>query len=170
MHNDLKTIIVEAEVALLEQRELKHGGPHFKILHRFRACGTHCRAGEEIAAVYVASRTGEVAVPLSLALRLVFDYLAASRRIPQSATQIAAGIHASEFYKKHALNAGQSLRRKVSRSAVKEYIKRIRKALDAALAKAGLAIDSRSVLVSENTCGNEVLYRLRASVEWVHLD
>jgi hypothetical protein len=54
-------------------------------------------------------------------------------------------------------------------SSVKEYIKRIRKALDMALSEAGLNLDASKVLVSEQTVGNEVVYRLKATFEWLHV-
>ena len=48
--------------------------------------------------------------------------------------------------------------------------KRIRAALQLAFREAGLELDPQRVLVSERTVGNEVGYRLRATVEWVHND
>ena len=108
-------------------------------------------------------------MPLSLALRQVVNYLAETRRIPQSATQIAAGMRRSAFYVKHGMNSGIPSRRKISRSAVKEYVKRIRKAFGLSFRKIGLDLDPKRVLVSKTTMGNEVHYQLRARIEWVHL-
>jgi hypothetical protein len=168
--NNIANVIAQAEVALLELRELCNNGPQLRIVHRYRRTGTACQPGEEVAAVLLVHRNQEIPVPLSLSLRIVLNFLAEWRRIPQSATQIAVGIHASAFYRKHGLNAGAPLRRNITRSAVREYIQRIRKALGVAFASASLSIESKNVLVSEITMGNEILYRLRAAIEWIHLD
>jgi hypothetical protein len=142
----------------------------FRIVHRFRRAGTICLPGEEITAVYFVDRGREMVVPLPLALRVLFDYLAHHRHTPQSAVQIAAGIRASAFYRKHGMNAGIPSRRKVSRSGVKEYVKRIRHALELALSQKAPHLDVSRLIVSVKTVGNEVQYQLCASVEWVHTE
>ncbi len=169
-HSSFVNIIAQAELALFEVRELNQGGPRLRIVHRFHKTGVDCSPGEEVVAVFLLDGAHEILLPMSLSTRLLFNYLSEWRRIPQSATQIAMGIHASPFYARHGLNGGSLLRRRISRTGVKEYIKRIRKALALALASATLSIGSEQVLTSVNTTGNEVLYRLRATVEWVHLD
>lgn len=142
----------------------------FRILHRFRKAGSICLPGEEITAVYLLHREREVLLPLSLALRLLFDYLGHHRHLPQNAAQIAAGIKASAFYRNHGMNAGLPTRRKISRSAVKEYVKRIRKALNIALRRRTQPVDASRLLISAKTVGNEVQYRLCAPVEWKHVE
>jgi hypothetical protein len=67
------------------------------------------------------------------------------------------------------MNSGVASTRKISRSAIKEYVKRIRRALALAFSEAGLHLDSSRVLVSKTTMGNEVHYQLRARIEWAHL-
>lgn len=52
---------------------------------------------------------------------------------------------------------------------MKEYIKRLRRALKVAFDEAGMKLDPLAVLVSEPTEGKEVCYRLRAAVEWIHV-
>lgn len=47
-------------------------------------------------------------------------------------------------------------------------MKRIRKAFDFGFREIGLDLDSKRVLVSKSTMGNEIHYQLRAQVEWVH--
>jgi hypothetical protein len=168
---DTKHIEAETELALLQLHELLQVGPRFRIVHRFREPGTDCAPGEEVAAVYLVCRTGELHLRLSLAVRLLFDYLAQNRRLPQNASQIAAGIRASPFYRQHGRNAGLGAQqaRQISRSAIKEYVKRIRKALENTFANAALPMHASRVLVSKETVGNEVHYWLRAQVEWVHV-
>ena len=168
--NNALNLIAQAEIALLEAGELVNNGPKFRIIHRFHKQGTLCEPGEEVAAIFLLEKAREILVPFSLSLRLLFNYLAEGRRIPQSATQIAAGIHTSLFYTKHGFNAGPQLHRKITRSAIKEYIGRSRSALNIALVSAALPIDSSRVIMVQRTSGNEVLYRLRAKVEWIHLD
>jgi hypothetical protein len=170
MSIELRSIIEKAKLLLLELNHVTQKGPHFRIVHRFGRTGMGCYAGEEVVAVYLIDGSNEIMLPLSLALRLLLDYLAHHRHIPQSATQIAAGMRVDLFYRKHGLNSGNSLRRNISRTAVKEYIKRIRAALNIALRKTALAIDPHRVLASCETMSNEVHYHLRASVEWVHID
>jgi hypothetical protein len=170
MSIELRRVIEKAQFLLLELNHVAQKGPYFQIVHRFGRTGMGCYAGEEVVAVYLIDGSNEIMLPLSLALRLLFDYLGRQRHIPQSASQIAAGIRVDLFYCKHGLNSGRLLRRNISRTAVKEYIKRIRTALNIALRKTALAIDPDRVLASCETMSNEVHYHLRASVEWVHID
>ena len=57
----------------------------------------------------------------------------------------------------------------ISRSLLKVYVPRFCKALKIASREAGLALNPNFVLITEQTDGNEVLYRLRAKVEWRHI-
>jgi hypothetical protein len=129
-----------------------------------------CAPGEEIAIVYLVYRSKFYPLRLSLALRMLIDYLAKHSHFPQSASQIEAGMRADPFYVKHGTNAmlPTGLKRRISRSAVKEYVKRLRLALELAFRDVGLNLDPRQVIVSEPTVMNEVGYRLKASVEWFH--
>lgn len=79
------------------------------------------------------------------------------------------GPDRAAFYVKHGMNSGIPSRRKISRSAVKEYVKRIRKAFGLSFRDIGLDLDPKRVLVSKTTVGNEIHYQLRARIEWVHL-
>ena len=147
---------------------MRHSGPQFRIVHRFHQPQTNCLPGEEIALISLVHRGRECPLRLPLSLRILFDYLARQRRLPQSAGQIEAGIHSHTFYLKHGANAGKKQLRRIGRSTVKEYVKRIRYALMQAFEAACISVDPNRVLVSEKTTGNEVLYRLRANVNWEH--
>ncbi len=146
--------------------------PHFTIWHRFRAPGTECGAGEEVAAISLRGRENDVHLPLSLGLRLVFDLLARHRHVPLSAAQISVSFSSEPFYRKHGCNALKdgSLLRRVSRSSVRVYIERIRRALALSFQEAQMQIDPRAVLVSQETVTNEIGYRLHGSFTWVHTD
>jgi len=145
---------------------------HFRIWHRFRVPGTDCAAGEEVAACFLLLSALVFYLPLSLTLRLVFDFLARHRHVPLGASQIAASFQAEPFYREHGCNALKSgaLIRRVSKSSVRVYIERIRRALALSFREANLQIEPRDVLVSTETVTNEVGYRLRCPVEWVHSD
>jgi hypothetical protein len=170
MSIDLRPIIYKAEALLLERSLLASSGPRFRVVHRFRIVGTQCQAGEEVFAVLLVHRGQEIIVPLPLSLRLLFDYLGRHCHVGQSATQVTAGMRASSFYRNHAKNCGELSRRKISRSSVKEYVLRIRRALEVAFKQASISLDPSEILVSEQTEGNEVLYRLRATVQYRHCD
>jgi len=146
-------------------------GPHFKILHRFREPGARCLPGEEIGWVLLTWGPHEIVLHLPISLLLLFEYMAQNRRFPQSAAQIVAGLRTDPFFVRHGANVrtGARLTRKFSYSGVKEYIKRLRRALQVAFDEAGLRLDPFAVLVSEPTEGNEVRYRLKATVEWIHI-
>jgi hypothetical protein len=168
--SDFQPVANRAEVLFLELGDLTQTGPRFRIIHRFRKPGTDCAPGEEIAAVYFIHRRREILVPLSPALLLLFEYFARNRRIPQHATQIAAGVSVEPFFQDHGLNSGVISRRKISRSSVKGYVEQTRRALTRAFGKAPLSLDPKRVLVSKETVGKEVLYHLRATVEWQHIE
>ena len=170
--SELMTIIEEVDVLVAEIRESNSAGPHFRILHRFHAPGSDCAPGEEVAGIYLIHHGREYFVRLPLALRLLFDYLAHHSRLPQSAAQIEAGIRADRFYKQHTnavMGKGKFIR-SIPRSYVRVYIDRLRSALEITLRDAGLAIDVRRVLLSQETVMNEVGYQLKATFEWTHID
>jgi hypothetical protein len=146
----LTALAERVAVLLAEARDLQSAGFHFRIVHRFRmpAC-TGCIPGEEVFGVFLVCRGREYCLRLSLALRILFDYLARHSRFAQSARQIEFGIRADDFYKDHAKNAnGRSpLTRRITRSAIRVYIERLRKALRFAFQEAGVNIDPSRVLI-----------------------
>lgn len=169
MSGDLQPIVEHVELLLSELAESLQAGPRIRIVHRFQSAGTICKAGEEVWAILLGYRGREVLLALPLALRLLLNYLAETRHIPQSAAQIVAGLRRSAFYAKHGANSGAPSTRRFSRSGIKEYVKRIRGALQRAFRDVGLDLDPGDVLISKGTVGNEVQYQLRARVEWTHV-
>ena len=131
-----------------------------------------CAPGEEIVIAYLVHRGQLYPLRLSLALRMLVDYLAKHSHFPQSASQIEAGMRADLFYAKHGTNAmlHNGLKRRISRSAIREYVKQLRLALGIAFREADLNLDPRQVVASEKTVANEVRYRLRANAEWFHVN
>lgn len=171
MRHDRSLIIRASETLLFELRDVRQNGPLFRIVHRFCSAGTNCLPGEEVAAIYVVHRGCDFLIPLSLTLRLLVDYLAKYSRFPQNASQIEACFKADPFYTRHGMNVATTgtLRRRITRSAIKIYIQRIREALACAFLEAKLPLDPRDVLLSQKTVMNEVGYRLRAMYQWIHI-
>jgi hypothetical protein len=170
MNDRFAAVLEEIELILAEAAQLMESGPKFRVVHRFQQPGTDCRPGEEIASIWLIHRSREYPLRFPLALRLLFDYLARHRWLAQTASQIEAGIRRDAFSLRHGANVRTSREqtRRIHHSTVKEYVKRIRQGLQQAFAEAGLDFDPRSVLMSEKTMGNEVTYRLKASVTWLH--
>jgi hypothetical protein len=171
--NNMSSVLNKVDLLVAEIVHLRAAGPHFRIVHRFRMPGIKgCLAAEEIFAVFLIHRGREYQLRLSLAQRLLFDYLAKHSRLAQSARQIELGIRADDFYKFHAKNAnGRTvLTRRIPRSSIKEHIRRLHQALGMVFQEAGLGIDPWSVLIVQDTVGNEVGYKLKATCSWTHID
>jgi hypothetical protein len=159
------------ELLLFELRALRAGRCRFRITHRFQDPGSDCAPGEEVAIVHLMSRGKEFRVRLSGSLLLLFDYLARHSHLPQTASQIVAGMRADPFFQRHGVNAASSVpqKRKISLSSMKVYIERLRTALEQTFREAHIPLDPYAVLVSEETSSNQVGYRLRATSEWIHI-
>jgi hypothetical protein len=165
-------VLEKVDLLLAELADLKARGPHFRIHHRFRKPGMPCAPGEEILAVCLVHRGQEYCLPLSLALRILFDYLARHSRLPQSAAQIEAGIRADRFYSQHstAVMGKEKFTRGVPRSYIRVYIERLRSTLERVFLEADLLVDAHVVVIAEETVMNELGYRLKAVCEWLHVD
>lgn len=165
--------IRKVDLLVAEIRHLRSAGPHFYILCRFRMPGSIERLpGQEVYAVFLMYRGREYQLRLTLAQRIVFDFLANHRRLAQSARQIELGIRADPFYKFHGKNANGHtvLTRRIPRSSIKEHIRRLHQAIQVVFQEAGIGIDPRNVLLAQETVGNEVLYKLKATCSWAHID
>jgi hypothetical protein len=171
--NSLSPVLNMVELLIAEMNHLRSAGPPFRIVHRFRMPGSiGCQFGEEVFACFLVYRGREYQLQLTLAQRLIFEYLAKHSRIAQSARQIELGIRADEFFRDHAKNANgrTTLTRRIPRSSIKEHIRRLHYAIELAFQDAGLCVDPRKVLIVQNTVGNEVLYKLKATCTWTHVD
>jgi hypothetical protein len=170
MLSEFEPIIRGVKLVIAERARLAERGPHFIILHRFWKQETICTPGEAIAEVRFIHRRKEIAVPLSLRLMLLFDYLARHKRVGQNAGQIAAGMSTNPFIRQHGAYAmaQSSLSKRTSRTAVKQQILRVRTGLRLTFRELGLNLDPGRVLISEHTTTNEVRYRLKAAVQWEH--
>lgn len=164
-------LIRELEVVQLELAELRMAGPQFVIIHRFREPGVlECTPGEETADILFRRHHSLTSLRLPTIGRLLFEYLARNRYSPQSAEQIALGIEKDSFIQEQGLHAKASvdLKTTISRVAVRQHIMRMRKRLGQLFRRLGINLDPTRVLVSVETETNEVRYRLRAFVTWLH--
>jgi hypothetical protein len=164
-------LIRELEVVQLELAELRMAGPQFVIIHRFREPGVlGCTPGEETADILLHRGHRATSLRLPTIARLLFEYLARNRYSPQSAEQIALGMEKDSFIQEQGLHAksGAKLKTTISRAAVKQHIMRMRKRLGELFRRLGINLDPTRVLVSVETETNEVRYRLRAFVTWLH--
>lgn len=171
--NSLSPVLNIVDLLIAEMNHLRSAGPHFRILHRFHTPGSiGCLPGEEVFAVFLVYRGREYQLRLSLAQRLIFDFLARHSRLAQSACQIELGIRADEFYKYHAKHAAgrAAVTRRIPRSSIKVHVARLRHAIGVALHEAGMSIDPGTVLMAQDTAGNEVCFRLKATCSWSHID
>ena len=161
------------DLLIAEIRHLRAVGAHFRIVYRFRMPGSRGRlAGQEVYSIFLVYRGREYQLRLSLAQRLLFDYLANHRGLAQSARQIELGIRADDFYMLHATNASgrAALTRQIPRSSIREHVKRLHRALGLVFQEAGVAIDPRNVLMVMATAGNEVGYKLKATCTRTYID
>ena len=152
MRTEFEPILRIVDLMAAERAELSMSGPQFLIIHRFWQPETLCTPGEAITEIRLLHRTKEVSLPTSLRLMLLFDYLARHKHAPQCAAQIATGLTADPFTRQHGNYAGAStsLNKGVSRTAVKQQVMRLRAGLGWAFRKAGLSLNPRRVILSEN--------------------
>lgn len=169
MSNEFSRVVEEVVVVVAEIKELATVGPHFRILHVFNEHG-NCLPGELVALVCLVYRSREFPVRLSVALRILFDFLA-RHRLSQSAAEIAVRMASDPFCMHHGANSKTASKRtrKFSARGVKVYMMRLRCALQHTFREAGLKLDVSEVVVSEPTESNQVSYRIHGSFEWVDL-
>ena len=170
MRNDFGPVLRKIDLILAETAQLASAGPHLRIIHRFWRAGTCCMVGEEVADVCLIHRSKVFSLNLSPRLMVVLDYLSRNRTFAQSTAQIASGMSSDPFCQRHGANArgNRHNRGRVSRTAVKEQITRLRQSLSSVFHDAALELDPLRVLVSEATMTNQVRYRLKASISWQH--
>lgn len=163
--DSLALVLEKVDLLFAEMKHLRGVGPHFRIVHRFRMPGSLCCNGEEIAGAYLIRRGHEYQLPLPASQRILFDFMAKHTRLIQSARQIEMAVRADEFYMRHGENAtGRPIVRKMTRSAIKEYMTRLQQALASVFQEARLGIDPAQVLVVRDS--GLVLPRLRPGSSW----
>lgn len=119
------------------------------------------------------SRAKEFSLALPTRSALVCDYAARNLRLRgESASQMLAGVSADPFCQQHGHYADlhEHINKWLTRNAMKQHLVRIRAAIGYGFREARLNMDPARVLIAENIAGNEVRYRLQASVEWRHIE
>jgi hypothetical protein len=163
------SLLAEAiNLLFAEMNDLQRNGPCFQIVHSFSQGS--CAPGEAIFAALLVHHGRFLQLPLALAERLVFEFLAQHRRIAMDSSQIVSGLSGGWFYRDHAANSGHKQVKRIRRASVKVLVQRIREAMASTFAKAGLRFDPRDILCSCPAEGtNKVLYKLFADVRWHHV-
>ncbi len=149
-------IVEEVDLVIDQAKRLATIGPTFMIL-----LASDCLVGayrDRIVGVFLVYGGREFAIQLSPSHLRLFHVLVVSHPWAKTADQIAWQISQSRSYARN----GRPWR--LARTSVKTFMMRIRKALERAFAEAHLAIDPKSVLVSEPTSGNATAFRLRAHI------
>jgi len=160
-------MLLEAvELILAEVAQFENNRPRFQIVHRFSQGS--CAPGEEISAIQLEHGGSHVQLPLALAQRFVFNYLAEHRQIALDSSQIASGLK-GWFYREHAGNSGLRQVTRIRVATIKVLVQRIRRAMASAFAKVQVKRDPCDVLRSLPAEGSKrVLYKLLADVHWDH--
>jgi hypothetical protein len=166
--NGPEMLLEAIELLLTEMAHLEGKGPCFQIVHRFSQGS--CAPGEEITAIHLVHDGNVFQLPLALAQRFVFDFLAQHRRIALDSLQIVSGLSADWFYRDHAANSGHRQVKKVRWPTVKVLVQRIRDAMAATFTQAQVRFNPADVLRSRPAEGSKrVLYQFHADVHWRHV-
>lgn len=170
MRSEHDEIVRVIDLMLLERAERETLGLRLDITHRLWQPGTVCKGGEEVFEIVASYGSCEVSLPLSTKLRALVDYMA-RYKVAQTASQIAAGMNAHPFYKRHGSNAQGQVRFgcKVNRSSIKEQVSRVRIVIEDAFREFNIYINPFLFVQSVKT-EKEVRYRLRAVASWKHLE
>jgi hypothetical protein len=163
----------EVDYLAAERKLLAAAGPQMKIFHRIYEEHYEnyvCSPGEQVEMIVLSHRCKEFPLRLSLASSILLDFLARNKRTPMSAAQIEARMRSDLFCLEHGSNAKTTRRltRKFRYSTIKEYVKRLRQSIGDTFDEVGLKLSPRDTIRSLPTEGNQVLYQLRSSIEWIH--
>ena len=172
MNNKLQfaQLVKEVDFRLAHRRHLRRRGVHLIVTHGLHVPGTLCAPGEIIEDIALGGEPRPRSLGLSHLSLLLMDCFCRYRR-PLTALRIEQIMNTDPFYVRYAANwigIGQCIARPDRRS-VRTYIRKIWKQMEGPFQAAGLSIDPRQILLSEMTESNIVVYRLKATVEVVHI-
>jgi CheY-like chemotaxis protein len=153
------------QTMLVELEQLRGEGPVFKITHvNSPSPGQKCYPGEEVENISLLHRSNFFPVKLPEAPRHVFDYIARYISRPQTAEQVANGMtFGNAFY--HQLLAGKDM----SARNVITNVNRIRIEMGNTLAAAGISLDPKEVLTTDQNIDGDEIYKLKAQIRIEHL-
>lgn len=163
-------VIQEIDFLRAERRELSVTGPRFVVIHRGHQLEAFCLAGEVVEQVCLIHRWNQIPLRLSPIGLLIMDCFCRNRFKPLAALRIEQILKSDPFYTRQGANLqGGNIKVDLpKRSSIKVYVQRIREQMARIFNEVGLDLDSSRVLISETTDTNAVVYRLKASVEFVH--
>ena len=167
----LNHLVKEIEFVLAERRNLRARGLHLIVSHLDHAPGTICAPGEMIGDIYL----GGLPIPTSLRLSqmslLLMDCFC-RYHTPLTASRIERIMISDPFYVSYAANrmGDDQVFAKPDSRTVRVCVSRIRKQMEMIFQQLGLTLDPRQILISEATDSNVTVYRLKATVEFMHFD
>ena len=165
----LDPLVKEIEFILAERRNLRARGLHLIVSHLDHVPGTICAPGEMIGDISLG-----LPIPTSLRLSqmslLLMDCFC-RHRIPLTASCIEQIMISEPFYVDYAANriGDDRVFAKPDSRTVRVCVSRIRKQMEMIFQELGLTIDPCQILTSEATDSNVTVYRLKATVEIMHV-
>jgi hypothetical protein len=167
----LNQLIEEIDFIVAERRDLRVRGVHLIVTHLDHMPGTICAPGEMVGDVSLGGSTSPASLGLSHLSLLLLDCFC-RYRMPLTASRIEQIMNSDPFYIDYAANQigfGQIIAKPDNR-AVRVYVPRIQRRMETVFRDRGMMIDPLQVLTSGPTESNVTVYRLKATVEIVHID
>jgi hypothetical protein len=164
-------LVQELDVALAERRDLRQRGVHLIVTHLDHVPGTVCSAGETIGDIALGGFPEPIPLGLSHISHFLLDCFC-RYRMPLTASRVEEIMSTDPFYTNYAANRlghNEAIARP-DRNTIRVYIWRIRRQLDKVFQQLGLSLDPETILISEVTDTNVFVYRLKATVEFLHID
>jgi hypothetical protein len=164
-------LIEEVDFLLALRRHIQARGIHLIVTHLDHLPGTICAPGEIIGDISLGGSPSPTSLGLSQMSLLLMDCLW-RYRMPLSALRIEQIMNSDPFYVNYAVNQighDQIIAKPDSRN-VRVCAPRIQKRMGAVFHQLGLRVDPLQILTSEPTDSNAIVYRLKATVEIVHID
>lgn len=163
-------LVQEVDVALAERRDLRQRGIHMIVSHLRHIPGTACSAGEMIGDISIGGFLEPVSLGFSETSLILMDCFC-RYRMPLTALRIEEIMNSDPFYAHYAANRiGRNCVVLPDRSSIRMYVWRIRKQMEKVFQDVGLRFDPQQILISEMTETNTLVYRLRATVEFLHVN
>jgi hypothetical protein len=167
----LDQLIEEIDFIVAERRNLRARGVHLIVTHLDHIPGTICAPGEMVGDVSLGGIPSPTSFGLSHLSLLMIDCFC-RYRLPLSAWRIEQIMNSDPFYVDYAANQidFDQICAKPDSRTVRVYVPRIQRRMEAVFRDRGLVVDPLQILISEPTETNVIVYRLKATVEIVHID
>jgi hypothetical protein len=161
----------ELAFLLAERRDLQQRGLHLILTHLDHIPNTICAPGEIIGDISLSGSPTPTSLGLSQMSLILMDCLC-RYRIPLTALRIEQIMNSDLFYVDYAANhiGYDQIVAKPNCRTARVCVPRIQKRMEAVFEKLGLKVDPLQILISEPTDSNVIVYRLKATVEIMHID